>query len=57
MTPGEVAALLVGIVIGVALSFVATWLALGFVEWRRGLREGTPIVGEALERAKKRGDL
>lgn len=57
MTPTEVACFLFGCGVGVGLSFVATWLVIGFNDWRRAVREGTPLIGEGIERNKRRGDL
>lgn len=56
MTPttGEVAALLIGMLLGAGLCAVAAWLVLGFNVWRQGWKEGTPLVGEEFERNRRR---
>jgi len=55
--PDNVAHLLLGIGLGALLVPGLTGLWLVWREWRSAFREGTPIVGEGLERAKRRGDL
>lgn len=55
--PYELALILEGGVGGAVLTLALTLIAAGLNVWRQGWREGTPIVGEGIERAKKRGDL
>lgn len=55
--PREVAMLLLGGVYALGLAFVVAAVAVWFGQWRAAWREGTPIDGEGLERAKRRGDL
>lgn len=59
MTPttGEVAALLIGMLLGAGSVMVAGWVVLGFNVWRQGWKEGTQLSGEGIERLKKRGEL
>ena len=55
--PGIVAAFLIGTFVGVLLVPFVAGVWLWWREVRAAVREGTPIEGEALERAKRRGDL
>ncbi len=60
MTPRdarELALVLEGCVFGAVGVFVLAALAVWFDQVRRALREGTPLAGEGIERAKRRGDL
>lgn len=57
LTTGELGCLLIGLLLGAGLVIVAGFLVLGVNVWREGIREGTPIVGEELERNRKRGVL
>lgn len=56
MTPtaGEVAALLIGMLLGAGSVMVAGWVVLGFNVWRQGRKEGTQLVGEEFERNRRR---
>jgi hypothetical protein len=56
-TPGEVTCLLEGCLIGAVAVLLLTFIAAGIQVWRAGWREGTPLVGEELERNRKRGAL
>lgn len=39
------------------MTLLLTFVAAGVTVWRQGWSEGTPIQGEGIERAKRRGDL
>lgn len=56
-TPGEVTCMLEGCVIGAVAVLLLTVVAAGIQVWRAGWREGTPIEGDGIERAKRRGEL
>ena len=55
--PGLVVAFLVGCLVGAFLPFAGFGLVLAAREYRQAWREGTPIEGEAMERARRRGEL
>ncbi len=55
--PGVVAAFLIGWATGVLSVPFAAGVYLWWSELRAAVREGTPIEGEGLERAKRRGEL
>ena len=52
MSPGEVACFLTGVVVGALLVGAAASIRL----WRSAWSRGEVISGEALERARKRGE-
>ena len=49
-----IAAGLFGALGGVFLLLAATGMLLALREWREATREGTPLVGEEFERAKRK---
>lgn len=53
-TPGEVMWFLWGNISGACLVFILAGVAWWFVDVRRAVREGTPLIGEAMERNRKR---
>lgn len=57
MTPDFVAGVLVGGILGVVLLMALTGLLIWVLEVRSAVREGTALVGDGIERAKKRGEL
>ena len=54
MTPAIVAAFLFGMLAGVFVLLAATGMLLAVRDWREAVREGSPIEGAELERAKRR---
>lgn len=46
-----------GMLAGALAVFGLTGLALWFLDVKRAVVEGTPIQGDGIERAKRRGDL
>lgn len=55
--PIDPASLLIGALGGAGMTLLLTFVAAGVTVWRQGWSEGTPIQGEGIERAKRRGDL
>lgn len=57
LTTGEMGCLLVGMLLGAVLVLGLAGLAWFLVDVRRAVREGTPIEGDGIERARRRGEL
>ncbi len=54
MSASIVAAFLLGMVAGVFVLLAATGMLLAVRDWREAVREGTPLDGDGIERAKRR---
>ena len=55
--PGLVAALLFAYALGVITTPALVGVWVWWKDLHAAVREGTPLVGEELERAKRRGDV